>query len=244
MPVEVECDNCGEVTEKKPCRVERSEHDFCSRECSDEFQSEQFSGEDNPNYQGGGTYTCEYCGSENETTPSEAEGAVYCDSECMAADFEDRHSGEGNPSWDGGLDEITCEWCGDTAEFVPAEAEVRRFCSDRCYKDWLSEEREGEAWVGEDNPAWAGGQERHRFYGPNWEKQRERALERDGRRCLICESGEDLNVHHKVPLRNFDRDKLRWHERANALDNLITLCRTCHSKVHGSPEDYLGELIG
>lgn len=244
MPVEVECDNCGEVTEKKPCRVERSEYDFCSRECSDEFQSEQFAGDGNPNYQGGGTYTCAYCGTVNETTPSKAARANYCDSECMRKDFSDRYSGDGNPMWDGGLDEITCEWCGDTAEFVPAEAAVRRFCCARCYKDWLSEERSGEAWMGEDNPSWAGGQERDRYYGPNWDEQREKALERDGHECYRCGSTETLNVHHKVPMRNFDRDRPRWYERANELANLVTLCATCHRTVHGNPEDYLGDLIG
>jgi len=242
--MEVVCDNCGEVTDKKPCRVERSEHDFCSRECSDEYQKVQFQGEGGPNYRGGGEYTCIVCGSVESTTPSEAESRKYCSQECMGKDFSDRMSGDSNPMWNGGLDQITCEWCGDTAEFVPAEAEVRRFCSDGCYKSWLSEERKGEAWVGEDNPAWAGGQERHRFYGPNWEEQREKALERDGRRCRICKHDEDLNVHHKVPLRNFDRDRPRWHERANSLDNLITLCRSCHSRVHGNPEDFLGDLIG
>lgn len=242
--MEVICDNCGDVTEKKPCRVERSEHDFCSRECSDEYQKIQFQGEGGPNYKGGGTFTCKNCGDTVETTPSEAESRKYCSQECMAEGFKGRMTGEDNPMWNGGLDEIECEWCGTTAEFVPAEAEVRRFCSDSCYKSWLSEDRTGEAWVGEDNPAWSGGQERHRFYGPNWEEQREAALERDGYECLLCDSGDDLNVHHKTPIRNFDRSMDGWHRRANALDNLVTLCRSCHMKVHGNPEEYLAELIG
>jgi hypothetical protein len=162
----------------------------------------------------------------------------------MSADFSEKMSGDGNPSWNGGLDEIVCEWCGDTAEFVPAEAEVRRFCCARCYKDWLSEDRKGDAWVGEDNPAWAGGQERHRHYGQNWDEQRGAALERDGHECHMCGISEKLNVHHKVPIRNFDRDEDGWYRRANALDNLITLCLSCHMTVHGNPEDYLGDLIG
>jgi len=241
--MEVECDNCGEVTEKRPCRVERSEHDFCSQECHNEFQS-TITGEDHPAYAGRETYTCRNCGEVNEATPSEAENKVYCSRECMAADFEDRLAGENNPSWNGGLEEIVCEWCGETAEFVPAEAEVRSFCCMRCYKDWLSEERSGEAWMGEDNPSWKGGQERNRYYGPNWDEQREKALERDEHECLLCESTENLNVHHKVPMRNFDRDKPRWYERANSLDNLITLCKSCHTTVHRNPSEYLFDLIG
>lgn len=241
--MEVVCDNCGDVTEKKPCRVERSEHDFCSLECHNEHQKGRRTGEDHPNYQRV-EYTCDYCGSVNEAPPSKAKEAKYCDKECMSEHFKERFGGDGNPMWNGGLDEIECEWCGTTAEFVPAEAGVRRFCSDSCYKSWLSEDRKGDAWVGEDNPAWAGGQERHRFYGPNWDDQREAALERDEYACVLCDSDDDLNVHHKVPIRNFDRDRDGWYRRANALDNLVTLCRSCHMKVHGNPEEYLAELIG
>lgn len=244
MGVIVTCDNCGEETEKKPCRVERSEYDFCSRECSDEHQSQQFSGEGNPNHRGGGTYTCQYCGEVNETTPSDAERANYCDKECMAADYSEKMSGDGNPMWNGGFDEITCEWCGETAEFVPAEAEVRRFCSARCYKDWLSEERAGDAWIGEDNPGWKGGVTRDARYGRNWKQQRKKALERDGYECLLCGTSEDLNVHHKTPIRTFDKSTDGWWRLANDLDNLITLCRSCHKKVHANAAEYFGDLIG
>ncbi|MFP4117234.1 MAG: HNH endonuclease [Salinivenus sp.] len=243
MP-EIPCDNCGELTYKKPCRIERSEYDFCSLECHNQFQKGLRTGEDSPTYTERVTYTCEYCGGENEATPSEAEDRVYCDEDCMAKDFQERYSGQGNPSWNGGKVEVECEWCGSVDEYVPARAEVRRFCSDECYKDWLSEHRQGDAWVGEDNPSWAGGQERNRFYGPNWEHQRQRALERDDHECMLCRSTQHLVVHHKKPMRNFDRDKPRWWERANQLDNLITLCRSCHRTVHANPEDYLFDFIG
>lgn len=244
MGVEVTCDNCGDITEKKPSRVERSEHHFCSRECSDNFQSEQFAGEDNPNWQGGGEIVCIVCGDTYETTPSTADGRKYCSSECMAVDYQGRFSGEDNPSWDGGKVAVECEWCGDENEYVPARAEHRRFCSDDCYKSYLSEELRGERWAGEDNPAWSGGQERDRYYGPNWDEQRERTLERDGHECLICGSGENLHVHHKTPIRNYNRDTDRWYELANALDNLVTLCGSCHMKVHGNIEEYFYDYIG
>lgn len=242
--MEVVCDNCGDVTEKKPCRVERSEHDFCSRGCSDEYQKVQFQGEGGPNYRGGGEYTCKVCGETKQTTPSKADERKYCSQECMAEDYKQRESGEGNPMWNGGLDEITCEWCGETAEFVPAEAEVRRFCSARCYKDWLSEDRAGEAWMGEDNPAYVDGRSRDRRYGPNWSRSREKALDRDDHECLMCGSESDLNVHHKKPIHTFDKDRHEWWKEANALKNLITLCRSCHMKVHQHPGEYLFDYIG
>lgn len=241
---EIECDNCGELTYKKPCRIERSEYDFCSTECHNEFQKGLRTGEESATYKERETYTCQYCGDEKETTPYDAENKVYCSQECMSKDFKDRMSGEGNPSWNGGMVEVECEWCGSVDEYVPARAEHRRFCSGPCHKEWLSHERRGRAWMGEDNPAWAGGQERDRNYGPNWEEQRQKALERDSHECMLCRSTQDLHVHHKKPIRNFSKDMRGWWRRANCLDNLITLCRSCHMTVHGNPEEYLGDLIG
>ncbi len=71
-------------------------------------------------------------------------------------------------------------------------------------------------------------------YGPNWEKQRRRALERDGYRCRRCgvphTPERPLHVHHIRPFRSFGylpgiNDAYR---EANRLENLITLCSRCH----------------
>jgi DEAD/DEAH box helicase domain-containing protein len=66
-------------------------------------------------------------------------------------------------------------------------------------------------------------------YGPDWPKIRDRVRERDGYRCQACGSAEDgrqHDVHHKIPRRSFVSA-----EQANRLENLTTLCRTCHQKV-------------
>jgi DEAD/DEAH box helicase domain-containing protein len=66
-------------------------------------------------------------------------------------------------------------------------------------------------------------------YGPNWPKQRELARKRDGYRCQICgvqEQKIEHHVHHKVPFRNFTTA-----EYANRLENLMTLCPTCHKRA-------------
>ncbi len=71
-------------------------------------------------------------------------------------------------------------------------------------------------------------------YGPNWEQQRRRALERDGYRCRRCGAPHTperpLHVHHIRPFRTFGyvpgvNDA---YKAANRLDNLITLCSRCH----------------
>lgn len=71
-----------------------------------------------------------------------------------------------------------------------------------------------------------------RDYGPNWAQQRLRARARDGFRCRRCgiseaELGRELDVHHKVPFREFDGR----YTAANALDNLVSLCPSCHSRA-------------
>jgi 5-methylcytosine-specific restriction endonuclease McrA len=57
----------------------------------------------------------------------------------------------------------------------------------------------------------------------NWKKLREKVLERDGHRCAKCGKPDRLQAHH----RTYDR------VREENLDDLITLCRTCHAAVHG-----------
>ena len=66
-------------------------------------------------------------------------------------------------------------------------------------------------------------------YGPGWARQRDRARERDGYRCQVCgipEQGRAHDVHHKIPFRKFTSAEI-----ANQLDNLVTLCPSCHHRV-------------
>lgn len=95
---------------------------------------------------------------------------------------------------------------------------------------------------GEDSPHWKGGVD---YYGPNWERQRERRLEKDDYECVVCglsdseikERGDKdgLHVHHIEKLRLFEGENGIDYERANRIENLITLCRTCHSRWEGIP---------
>jgi 5-methylcytosine-specific restriction endonuclease McrA len=60
-----------------------------------------------------------------------------------------------------------------------------------------------------------------------WRLIRRLVIERDGRRCLVCNSPAELEAHH----RTYER---LGHER---LDDLATLCRDCHELFHGSFDD-------
>jgi DEAD/DEAH box helicase domain-containing protein len=66
-------------------------------------------------------------------------------------------------------------------------------------------------------------------YGPNWQKQRMAARERDNHTCQNCglpENGRFHDVHHKIPFRAFEH-----FAEANRLENLVTLCPTCHRRA-------------
>ncbi|MDB9274912.1 homing endonuclease associated repeat-containing protein, partial [Halorubrum ezzemoulense] len=92
---------------------------------------------------------------------------------------------------------------------------------------------------GPDHPHWKGGYG-DISYGPNWYKQRKRALKRDGFECQMpgCTIDReahherwdrDLNVHHITPLGTFiDADGVLDYERSNRLENLVTLCQRHH----------------
>lgn len=169
----VECASCGEIFERQPAKVERTENNFCSHDCYADWLSGQ-TGTDNKNF----------------------EGAV-----------------------------VACDQCGEDVEVSAWELEEfeRNFCSKDCYSLWQSENQIGEA-----NYNWKGGV--RIYYGGSWERQREKALERDGHQCQACGGGERLHVHHITPFAKFDD-----HEEANALKNLVVLCASCHRRWEGVP---------
>ena len=78
-------------------------------------------------------------------------------------------------------------------------------------------------------------------YGPNWPQQRDAARARDGYRCTRCgvtedDTGREHDVHHLQPFREFGyvRGVNDFYVEANRLENLITLCRSCHRAVEGA----------
>ncbi len=77
-------------------------------------------------------------------------------------------------------------------------------------------------------------------YGPNWPQQRDAARRRDGRRCTQCGAPErpdrQHDVHHLRPFREFGYvpGQNENYREANQLENLVTLCQTCHRAVESA----------
>jgi DEAD/DEAH box helicase domain-containing protein len=97
-------------------------------------------------------------------------------------------------------------------------------------------------------------------YGPNWVEQRRAALVRDGHRCQTCgataanaatpeATGGDigggrsgLHVHHIRPFREFSYvpGENEHYRQANRLENLITLCPSCHRRAEAGRQTRSG----
>jgi DEAD/DEAH box helicase domain-containing protein len=77
-------------------------------------------------------------------------------------------------------------------------------------------------------------------YGPSWPDASRAARVRDGHHCRQCGAperpGRAHDVHHLRPFREFGYvpGENRNDRQANALDNLITLCSTCHHRAESA----------
>ena len=65
---------------------------------------------------------------------------------------------------------------------------------------------------------------RSSLYPENWDELRRQVYNRDGYKCKNCGTvAQPPHCHHIVPLGRGGR---------NELSNLVTLCESCHRKVH------------
>lgn len=116
---------------------------------------------------------------------------------------------------------VQCVQCG--SRFRRTAGAVKRtrrtFCSKACWQVFN---------VGENSPLFRGGKDPNR--GSEWNRLAETIRVRDGHCCKRCgttqdECGQKLSVDHVRPWRTFKDKSL-----ANHPDNLVALCRKCHTK--------------
>lgn len=190
------------------------------------------SGENNPNWKGGSeTTSCEICDATFDYYPSEKPGR-FCPDCVEKNEWQEPPvlEGEAHPRWQGGKTELTCEVCESTFERYPGNitSEVV-LCSNDCRAEWLSE-----TFTGEGNPNYEGGSTGP--YGQGWNRVRERALDRDDRTCVPCDTdaeelGRNPDVHHIVPVRAFVESPVLVERDAHTLDNVASLCPSCHRRA-------------
>lgn len=235
VKIELTCEYCH-VKFLRPAYQKRRKHDFCCPEHGYAWRSENKESEFR--YMRKGTVVhCANCDAELIRPPSRTDNyeKQFCNMKCQGEWISKNAVGENALRWAGGNIKVNCAQCGAELErpMNAIKRSKKHFCDIYCRGDWQSEHQTGEA-----HPLWTGGYKN--YYGPNWSKQRQAARERDNHTCQQCgktrdEVGKELDVHHIIPFRKF---KYKAGEndnylQANQLDNLMTLCPSCHSKDKG-----------
>lgn len=231
---EVACAWCEDPLLRSRSQRQQSENHFCSVGCLANWQSETWVGDGSPLYRHV-ELTCAHCEDRFKRKPSHIRSDTqFCSKSCYSEHLSEIPPEE-SPNWRGGLTTVHCTNCNEELERKPSSVRqsTRHFCNAQCRGEWRSRHL-----TGEDAYNWKGGWDG--YYGPNWAKQRSKALERDSHSCQSCGMSDEehrkkwdqgLHVHHIIPLRKFN-DK----EEANNLLNLVTLCQQCHSgKWEGIP---------
>lgn len=242
----VECPTCGRDgfhseasmkshhTKIHDFSLPNRECNFCGKEFYDDNAHRErcdecypMEGEKNPAYKDGKEETeCETCGSNFEYYPSDKEG-IYCEKCVKENNWQKgrKITGKDNPRWNGGgssLEEAECSNCskGIKVEKYRLKVFSNVFCNRECMGKWKSKNI-----TGENHHHWKGGGNQN--YGEGWTKARNEAFDRDRGECQVCgvEDSEykTLEVHHKIPVDKFDESK-----DAHYMENLITLCKSCH----------------
>ncbi len=119
---------------------------------------------------------------------------------------------------------VHCRFCHkkiDLPPWIDPLAVSLHFCSPACRQAWAEETPALEVRLD--------GRPGRR--GASWEIQSSLARQRDGFRCRECgvteeDLGRQLDVHHRIPFASF-----RSSVDANQLENLVSVCPACHSKL-------------
>ncbi len=200
------CLNCGEAVYRRPSVIKRNKSGewFCSGDCKNTYKRKQ------------STVTCPICDKRfyiHAHRIARNKHPVTCSMECKLALLQ----------WETLL--VYCDCCGD--EIYRKQSEVNKrehhFCNRTCMGEWQAQNK-----TGENSNSWLGGYPQ--YHGKDWIGNRRKAKRRDKNTCQSCdtkhtEANHTLEVHHIKPIRLFDN-----RNDANHLDNLITLCRSCHIK--------------
>ena len=211
---------CGQAFQPKDMKhLDRNPPKYCSRQCA---ARHRVSLQPKPILQ---SFRCEQCGESfvpEDQSPSHLRRnpPTYCSRSCRDEARRTRVT-------------LTCRQCGQEfrrkAYMADWSQERGPFCSFRCYGAWQQEHTAGEL-----NPNFR--PESSRRGSGQWERNRLLVLDRDGHRCADCGSTHRLHVHH---LREWDQNDPSTHE----LNNLLTVCASCHRRRHPMKRAADGKLM-
>ena len=237
--VEVSCEVCGNKFLARKERVDQGLGRFCSKQCFDIEQRERrkkyFGRKDlATKYKSGKNYIMRWYGENGETksTPYPRwwwEMNVGEIPEGMIVLYKDSNPQNIDPS----------NFELGTKSDALKKGNITRKKDSKKYSEYVNKlsKKQRKMWddgkfdhiKGNGNYKWNGGRKNGwREYPKEFFKMRNSILERDGYICQICARNLPknigiANVHH------IDGDKSN-----NTYDNLISLCKSCHSKIHAT----------
>jgi len=141
---------------------------------------------------------------------------ILCSRECTAKYMSKNRVGEKNPYFHNDKEITTkCKSCGK--EFIwtysgQHKDNDRIFCSRECASKYYSQEN---------HPNWKGGIQHYPYSNEFNNKLKNEIRERDNNSCRLCGDYNQLCIHH-----------IDYNKENSDKDNLITLCRSCHSKTN------------
>lgn len=155
--IEITCDLCGRKFLQRKSQVEKYSNHFCSTVCAGQWKSENVSGANSSNWQGGLIeVTCAFCGEtilRNKCRLKNGKN-YFCSRVCSGQWQSENLIGAKSPGWHGGSIEVTCTFCGET--ILRAKSRVKNasnhFCDKECQVLWQLENM-----AGSNSPAWKGG---------------------------------------------------------------------------------------
>jgi endogenous inhibitor of DNA gyrase (YacG/DUF329 family) len=161
---------------------------------------------------------CKYCGKEYEVIPYRKNKTKFCSYSCKS---KSQPKGDSSPYWKGRLIQI-CPNCGKEFEIRTSKKGLRKFCSLNCKMS------------GKFNRFWRGGRAKL-GYGIEFNNAlKDKIRKRDNLKCLICGLPEDKS-YRKLCIHHIDENKYN-----NNLDNLISVCSSCHTIIHNKKEKING----
>jgi len=202
------CKMCGELLTKRWQTI------FCSKRCYGRAISGENNRSFNPELR---QRICEMCG-DPLTVIQAIESNKFCSKKCYGKSM----SGENNPLWRGGPALTECGYCGIEMTIARGlfNSREHHFCTDECYRSWYSDNRSGE-----NSHAWRGGKS-FEPYGLEFNKFLKKMIrERDDCKCQYCGTEEG-------PSRKLDIHHINYDKRDNLEENLISLCKSCHTKTN------------
>jgi len=147
-------------------------------------------------------YICKWCNKEFETTPSRRiYENKFC---CLSHQVSYKNTLQRKGIY------VKCNNCGKDKYIMPGDKSNKHFCNMKCLHTFTKREN---------HPSWHGGYSSE--YGRGWKEQRRLTIERD-KHCKSCGKENNLDVHHIIPYQL---------SKSNKLDNLLTLCKSCHSSI-------------